>query len=1414
MRSTSLKAFVLSLLLVGVGVNQASAGHIIRLFYDNITGTDVNNLVTNANFPNNPDDSEDMPYVFRTLDNTGDNYGSYIRGYIQAPLTGNYKFFISSDDSSRLNLSTDENPANLVTNIAHEPGCCNGYIDDGIRSSVPIPLVAGKQYYVEVLHKEGGGGDYVGVGWLRPDGVKDAPLSAVHLSPWMGTFGGSNPGQVSATNITAQPFDTNVIEATTVTFFVNCDATPPTTFQWYKNGVAVPGANLAYINVGPVKLANNNDKYSVAATNGFGGGVSAAGTLTVTADTTPPALSTAITHGNPNGLEVIFSKSVDMSTATNKANYSINNGVTISSIVSGGPDRVELTTSTIAKGAVYTVTVSNVKDLAQTPNLLPPNSAVTFLQVGGTITHRFYQLSTVNSIADVTNSSIYPNNPTFVTYEPYLEYGPNGSNGVGNNYGNDLRGFITPLASGSYTFYISSDDQSTAYLSTDENPANATQLCVEPVWNNARQWKVTSRRNATAPENISAAKTLTAGKSYFVYVIHREGGGGDSVGLAWEGPNLPTLNNGDPPIGAANLSPYTSLGPVVITNQPPDQTVAELNSVTLSAGVDGTPPYLINWTRNGTNIPGANATSYTFNTTAANNGDTYAMGISNAFSSAVSRTVKLTVTVDHTPPTIVSATGSGSLTNVTIVFSKAILASALTNTANYAISGGLSVASARAVNASTVLLQTSRQTSGTSYTVTINNITDTTSSGNKLAANATVKFTGWVLARGGALREQWNGSTDVTISSLTNDVKYIGGVPDSSSIIPTFETNLGQNNYGDRITALLYPPVTGDYTFYIATDDYGTLYLSTDDNPANLSQICFEPVWNGFRAYTTQSRRGTSQNESAPVTLTAGKPYYIELLHKQGIGGDNESVTWVYPGTPPITDGQPPIQGAFLATYVNPDGAAVTITANPKDTTVQANTPVTFTAAATGTSVAGTNVVITWQRAAPGSSTFTAIPGITGGSYTIPFASLADNVAKFEAVATLAGVTATSTAATLTVTADTTPPKVVYALSIDGASINVFFSEPIDTTSGNAAANYKLDQGATVSTATVRASNPQYVDLVTSPLTVSNTYTLTITGVKDTASPGNSVAAGTTVKVAAQSYQGDITILPILPLKGMLPLGSKTQRGFYQRFNESGTQPNSIAYAEQQLAGLIGPNTYPQNNAGQYTGTPISTNIETGPINYNGAQNADGTVPDQADVGGDHLFPGEINGTEMDNFAMEADAFVQLTAGIHHWGVNSDDGFQVSANPTLLASDPDQVSLGIFNGGRGSTDSPFWFVVPQDGLYPIRLVYEEGGGGFNCEMWEKDVSNVDPSTGPWYLINGSNGGPAAFVAIPASSTPPPALKLTLVSGASGWTITWSASSATLQSATAVTGPWADVTGATSPTTLSATGAAKFYRLKQ
>ena len=112
--------------------------------------------------------------------NFADNYGQRIRGYITAPATGDYTFWVAGDDNCQLWLSTDESAVNAAL-IATVPGWTglrewNKYTE---QKSATVSLSAGHRYYVEVLSKEGGGGDSLSVGWLKPGETGTEPSEIV-----------------------------------------------------------------------------------------------------------------------------------------------------------------------------------------------------------------------------------------------------------------------------------------------------------------------------------------------------------------------------------------------------------------------------------------------------------------------------------------------------------------------------------------------------------------------------------------------------------------------------------------------------------------------------------------------------------------------------------------------------------------------------------------------------------------------------------------------------------------------------------------------------------------------------------------------------------------------------------------------------------------------------------------------------------------------------------------------------------------------------------------------------------------------------------------------------------------------------------------------------------------------------------
>lgn len=138
-----------------------------------------------------------------------------------------------------------------------------------------------------------------------------------------------------------------------------------------------------------------------------------------------------------------------------------------------------------------------------------------------------------------------------------------------------------------------------------------------------------------------------------------------------------------------------------------------------------------------------------------------------------------------------------------------------------------------------------------------------------------------------------------------------------------------------------------------------------------------------------------------------------------------------------------------------------------------------------------------------------------------------------------------------------------------------------------------------------------------------------------------------------------------------------------------------------------------------------------------------------------------------------------------------------------IGRDPN-LMLGQYYGGRGASDTLFGFYVPQAGVWPLRLVWWEGGGGANCEWF------TVTSTGKKVLLNDPTDPDALKVyRVRTAAVQPEIKKIALQNGQVVIEFT-----GTLQSAPEITGPWSDVPNASSPYMITPTGKRQFFRARQ
>ena len=170
---------------------------------------------------------------------------------------------------------------------------------------------------------------------------------------------------------------------------------------------------------------------------------------------------------------------------------------------------------------------------------------------------------------------------------------------------------------------------------------------------------------------------------------------------------------------------------------------------------------------------------------------------------------------------------------------------------------------------------------------------------------------------GTILREFWLNAAGSTPADLRSNPNFPNN-PSGSTQLTTLEgpTNFA-DAYGTRIRGYIHPPVSGAYTFWLASDDGGDLSLSTNTDPANATRIAFVDSWTNPHEYTK-----LASQQSVAINLVAGQKYYIEVVQKEGGGGDNVSVAWQGPGIP-----QQVIPGIYMSPFVPTGGTTFALTA-------------------------------------------------------------------------------------------------------------------------------------------------------------------------------------------------------------------------------------------------------------------------------------------------------------------------------------------------------------------------------------------------------------------------------------------------------------------------------------------------------
>ena len=432
---------------------------------------------------------------------------------------------------------------------------------------------------------------------------------------------------------------------------------------------------------------------------------------------------------------------------------------------------------------------ANISYVANATVTIPANGACT---ASGSILREYW-----NGVQGSNVSQIPVDTEPSGTAQLSVFEGPT-NNGI--HYGARIRGYVCVPASGTYTFWIASNDHSELWLSTDSNPDNKVKIASVTGATAPREWdKYTSQK--------SAPITLEAGQRYYIEALHKQGVGTDNVAVGWQLPDE-TMER---PIQGWWLSPF--------------------------AGEEDTPVVSI---------------------TSPEEGETF-----------------------NAPATInieVEASSNENIVKVEFFEAGNKIGEDLTYPYGY----------------------TWADVPEGDYSLTAKATNEGGATGTSSAVAVTVM--GGCTASGTITREYWGGVQGSSVSDIP-----VHRDPDAVNELTIFEgpSNSGIH-YGSRIRGYICPPSTGNYVFYIASNDHSELWLSTDADQGNRTRIASVTGATGSRQWDKYASQ-----QSLPILLEEGRKYYIEALHKQGVGTDNIAVAWRLPeGTM-----EAPIPGSRLSPF-------------------------------------------------------------------------------------------------------------------------------------------------------------------------------------------------------------------------------------------------------------------------------------------------------------------------------------------------------------------------------------------------------------------------------------------------------------------------------------------------------------------
>jgi hypothetical protein len=322
--------------------------------------------------------------------------------------------------------------------------------------------------------------------------------------------------------------------------------------------------------------------------------------------------------------------------------------------------------------------------------------------------------------------------------------------------------------------------------------------------------------------------------------------------------------------------------------------------------------------KDGVEIVGATGTSYSLRPSICDSEQAFfSVRLSIAGETIFSAAAVLTVTEDASPPRVVSARGSETMREIHVRFNEFIDPASAGDAFNYTVTdaNGNSLPVDRAtrnMDGASVTLETALQAPGVVYTVTVDGVTDLACRPHTIRGD-TASFSAFILTRGFVLFEAYNTGAGTSVEEIYQEPTF-PREPRERCYISGFDSRLayGDNHheqYGARIRGFFVPKASGNYIFYLRSDDSSRLWFNPAGPEPEGKQLLLEELLccGPFSALA-----------SNPQALTAGTPYYIEGLYKEDLGGDYMQVAAKLETDPTSPNNLLPISGSELALYADP----------------------------------------------------------------------------------------------------------------------------------------------------------------------------------------------------------------------------------------------------------------------------------------------------------------------------------------------------------------------------------------------------------------------------------------------------------------------------------------------------------------